>query len=226
MTYNLTHKHASEVGAHFGPVRLAESWLKLAEKYCSDWNVVREKHCSDLLCLTCGGHSSIRYRVSINFNLYTFISREPLNVYSLCIWVYISLVPSMNFSIIFVLYTQIVYCSFPCLEKTKKNYHILHLENPYSLSKVLFFLSQEREWWLWRAEKWTVVWKVYWRSMFFYLLFPKFWDKELYRELINMLLDSVLETSKRRKDLNNSHFYRFLLRGHAIFVCPYESTNN
>ena len=29
-------------------VRLAESWLKLAEKYCSDWIVVKEKHRSNL----------------------------------------------------------------------------------------------------------------------------------------------------------------------------------
>ena len=28
-----------------GPVRLTESWLKLAEKHCSGWIVMREKHC-------------------------------------------------------------------------------------------------------------------------------------------------------------------------------------
>jgi hypothetical protein len=45
--------------------------------------------------------------------------------------------PSKDFSI-FVLYTQ---SSFPCLEKTKENYHILHLENPPLQS--LFFKSSE-----------------------------------------------------------------------------------
>jgi hypothetical protein len=45
--------------------------------------------------------------------------------------------PSKDFSI-FVLYTQ---SSFPCLEKTKENYQILHLENPPLQS--LFFKSSE-----------------------------------------------------------------------------------
>jgi hypothetical protein len=45
--------------------------------------------------------------------------------------------PSKDFSI-FVLYTQ---SSFPCLEKTKENYHILHLENPPLQS---LFLSRAR----------------------------------------------------------------------------------
>jgi len=34
------------ISLQYRPVRLAESWLKLAEKHGSGWNVVREKHCS------------------------------------------------------------------------------------------------------------------------------------------------------------------------------------
>ena len=42
---NLLDRHCHPLSLYLGPVRLAESWLKLAEKYCSDWIVVREKHC-------------------------------------------------------------------------------------------------------------------------------------------------------------------------------------